>query len=252
MLCLSGPRGATHAQNKGVLTGQNVAPVFEGWQREADGGISMWFGYFNRNFEEVVDVPIGPDNGMDPGPDRGQPTHFLPRRQKFLFKVPLPADWPKERRLVWTLTVHGKTDKAQGWLQPEWEVDDGVIQMNMGPGGAPPDPPNRRPTMTGSPSQQATAGHPVTLIASANDDGSPKPRTGNRARGPAKGVTIRWVQYRGPGQVIFSVPVATGEYGRSLESSTKATFSAPGAYVVWAIASDGLLETSHAVAVTVR
>ena len=240
------------AQNKGVLTGQNVAPVFEGWQRQPDGTISMWFGYFNRNFEEVLDIPVGANNTIDPGMDGGQPTHFLPRRQRFLFKVPLPKDWPKERRMVWTLTAHGRTDKAQGWLQPEWEVDDGVIQMNIGPGGAPPDPPNNWPKITGSPNQTATLTGTMILQARATDDGIPKPRVGARSRGPARGVTIRWIQYRGPGHVTFGTPIATGEYGKPVDSSTTASFGAPGTYVLWAIASDGLLETPLAVTVTVK
>src|SRR5439155_10513152 len=64
-------------------TGQNVAPVFEGWEQNPDGTSSMIFGYLNRNYEEEVDIPIGPNNTIDPGGDRGQPTHFYARRQRF-------------------------------------------------------------------------------------------------------------------------------------------------------------------------
>jgi hypothetical protein len=238
------------AQNRGVLSGQNVVPVYEGWQRMPDGVTYMWFGYFNRNFEEIVDIPIGSDNGFDAEVDSGQPTHFLARRQRFVFKVPLPGDWPKERRLTWSLTGHGKTERAQGWLQPEWEMDDGVIQMNMGPGGAPPDPPNGWPLISGSASLTARTDEAISLTARATDDGIPKPRRrgGNRA----SGLTIRWIQYRGPGRVTFSDPVTTGEYGQPVEATTGATFSAPGSYVVRAIASDGLLESPHAITVAVR
>lgn len=240
------------SQNRGFLTGQNVAPVFEGWQRSADGTISMWFGYFNRNFEETIDVPIGADNQIEPGPDRGQPTHFLPRRQRFVFKTTLPPDWPKERRLVWSLTSHGRTDKAAGWLQPEWEIDDGVIQMNIGPGGAPPDPPNNWPTIAVAPETVRVAvGDAIKLTARASDDGVPKPRR-NRSNEPLRGLTIRWIEYRGPGQVAFSAPTTTGVYGAPTESTTTATFSAPGTYVLRAIASDGLLESPRSVTVTVE
>ncbi|HVQ15639.1 MAG TPA: hypothetical protein VMS40_18685, partial [Vicinamibacterales bacterium] len=240
-------------QNRGFLTGQNIAPVFEGWQKNADGTILMWYGYFNRNFEETIDVPIGPDNQFEPGPDQGQPTHFLPRRQRFVFKTTLPPDWPKERRLVWSMTTHGKTDKAAGWLQPEWEVDDGVIQMNMGPGGAPPDdPPNNWPTIAINPETAAVAlGDAVKLTARASDDGIPKPRRSRGNEAP-KGVTIRWIEYRGPGQVTFSAPTATGVYGTPTESTTTARFSAPGTYVLRAIASDGLLESPRSATVTVK
>ncbi len=47
-------------------TGQTVQPIFEGWSRKADGGFTMHFGYFNRNFVEEVHVPVGPDNHFDP------------------------------------------------------------------------------------------------------------------------------------------------------------------------------------------
>src|SRR5262249_1682636 len=62
-------------------TGQGVAPVYEGFDLNTDGSFNMWFGYMNRNYEEALDVPIGPDNSFSPGAtiDRGQPTHFVPR-----------------------------------------------------------------------------------------------------------------------------------------------------------------------------
>ena len=115
------------------VAGQNIQPFYEGWQSMPDGHIVMWFGYLNRNFKEIGDIPIGPNNRFDLQPDLGQPTHFYPRRHLFVFKVDLPKDWPAEKRLVWTLNYHGKPATANGWLQPEWEVDDGVIQMNLGP-----------------------------------------------------------------------------------------------------------------------
>jgi hypothetical protein len=83
-------------------TGQNVAPTFEGWEHNPDGTYSLVFGYLNRNYEEEVDIPIGPANSISMGPevygDRGQPTHFYPRRQRFLFKVVVPADWDKKEK----------------------------------------------------------------------------------------------------------------------------------------------------------
>src|SRR2546425_3071678 len=91
--------------------GQNVAPVFEGWEQNPDGTYSMLFGYLNRNYEEEVDIPVGPNNTIDPGGDRGQPAHFYPRRQRFVFKVVVPKDWNKQQRVVWTVTSHGQTDQ---------------------------------------------------------------------------------------------------------------------------------------------
>src|SRR5213593_606762 len=65
--------------------GQDVVPVYEGWMPNPDGTFTMYFGYFNRNYQEELDIPIGPDNGIDPGNDHGQPTHFYPRRNLYVF-----------------------------------------------------------------------------------------------------------------------------------------------------------------------
>ena len=91
----------------------------------------MWFGYLNRNAEEDLDVPVGPDNNVDNGnPDQGQPTHFYAGRRWCVFKVIVPKDWPVEKRLVWTLTNRGRTNQSKGWLQPEWEIDKLLISAN--------------------------------------------------------------------------------------------------------------------------
>ena len=92
--------------------GQNVAPVFEGWERNPDGTFNMVFGYMNRNYREMPHAPIGADNFFEPGPaDRGQPTRFHVRRQQFVFRVQVPADWG-DKDLVWTVTSNGRTDRA--------------------------------------------------------------------------------------------------------------------------------------------
>src|SRR5262245_23603334 len=90
--------------------GQNIAPVYEGWEQNPDGSFNLVFGYFNRNWEEEIDLPIGPNNNIEAGgPDQGQPTHFLPGRNRFLFRVRVPKDFGA-KELVWTLTSHGKTE----------------------------------------------------------------------------------------------------------------------------------------------
>src|SRR5690348_17671737 len=97
--------------------GQNVAPVFEGWEHNPDGTYNMVFGYLNRNYEEEVDIPLGTANSITVGGetfgDRGQPTHFYPRRQRFLFRVVVPKDFDKQQKVVWTLTSRGRTDQAK-------------------------------------------------------------------------------------------------------------------------------------------
>ena len=72
--------------------GQNIAPAFEGWQENEDGSFNLLFGYFNRNWAEELHVAVGLNNRIEPGgPDYGQPTYFYPRRNRFIFKVRVPA-----------------------------------------------------------------------------------------------------------------------------------------------------------------
>ncbi len=249
--------------------GQNVAPAFEGWERNPDGTFNMVFGYLNRNYEEQVDIPIGPNNSVDlGGDDRGQPTHFYPRRQRFVFKVAVPKDWDKNRKVAWTLTSHGRTDVAKGWLQPEWELNQGVYSENNGGGVL--EEGNQAPFVEGSRAQTVTLPSPLTLKVSAIDDGLPKPprRTPNAAiataaaapanpdpnnrRRSTQGLRIRWIQYRGPGKVTFDPDNAPAVYGKPVDLTTKVSFSAPGTYLLRAIASDGQLESIHEVTVTVN
>ncbi len=167
--------------------GQNVSPAFEGWEKNADGSFNMMFGYMNRNWEEEVDVPIGPDNNIAPGvSDQGQPTHFQPRRNRFVFKVRVPADWGK-KELVWTLTARGKTERAFASLREDSLVDNIVQASEQGALGAGVSSPairaNMPPDLTmDSGERRAQVGKPLTLIAVAKDDGVPRPRYGPDSR----------------------------------------------------------------------
>jgi len=119
------------AQQERFSSGQNVQPFYDGWMRNADGSVDMVFGYLNRNYEEEPSVPIGPDNNFSPGPaDRGQPTYFYPRTNRYQCRVRVPASFGKTDELVWTLTVNGKTDKAIGSLLPTWEFDRKTMVSN--------------------------------------------------------------------------------------------------------------------------
>ena len=92
--------------------GQYIEPAYEGWEENADGSFSFIFGYQNENWEEELDVAVGENNFFSPGlEDRGQPTHFLPRRNRFTFKVQVPADWG-DKELTWTVTANGVTRVA--------------------------------------------------------------------------------------------------------------------------------------------
>src|SRR5579885_1783128 len=62
-------------------SGASVTGAFEGWYKNNDGTYCILVGYLNRNQKQVLDIPVGQDNHIEPvGPDQGQPTHFLPRR----------------------------------------------------------------------------------------------------------------------------------------------------------------------------
>ena len=112
--------------------GQNVAPAFEGWERNPDGTFSLWFGYMNRNMDEKLHIPVGPDNRVEPGHlDAGQPTFFHPRRNRYVFQVTVPADFG-DGEVVWTVNAHGKTGSAYGSLRVDYVVDGLMKMMDIG------------------------------------------------------------------------------------------------------------------------
>lgn len=251
---LAGVAGLAAGQTK-YGTGQNIQPVFEGWEFNPDGTYTMTFGYLNRNYEQELDVPVGAENHFDPGPpDRGQPTHFGIRRHRFVFKVTLPKGWDPKARLTWSITSNGRTDQAQGWLQPEWEIDEGVEQMNIGPGGAP-DVDNTAPRVTGAKSYSIAVNAPLAVTITATDDGIPKPRKArNEAQAklmPPQGVRVLWMPYRGSGHVVFDDPNPPAVYGRPMTTTTTVRFSTAGDYVIRAVVGDGTLETNFDIRVTV-
>ena len=171
------------AQSLTYTPGQIVAPAYEGWEQAADGSKYFVFGYMNRNWEEEIDVPVGAENGFSPGaPDEGQPTHFLPRRNRFVFKVKVPAGFKEKDELVWTLTTHGKTEKAYASLRPDYVLDDVVKASETGALGAGTSSPevrsNKPPTVHVEEvkSRSVKVGEPLAMITDVNDDGIPKRR----------------------------------------------------------------------------
>jgi len=171
------------AQSLSYTKGQNVAPAYEGWEQAPDGTRYFLFGYMNRNWEEEIDVPVGPDNGFNiGGADQGQPTHFLPRRNRFVFKVRVPNGFGEKDELIWTLTSHGKTEKAYASLRPDYIVDDVVKASETGALGAGTSSPevrsNKPPVVTVAEikSRSVKAGEPLTIVAEVKDDGIPKRR----------------------------------------------------------------------------
>jgi len=231
--------------------GQTVTPVFEGWYRNPDGTHSLSFGYFNRNLEEALEIPIGPDNYMEPGPaNQGQPEHFQPRRHWGVFAVNVPADFAYER-IVWTLKIRGETFNIPGSLNRDWEID--ALHGEAGSGNTPPSvsfhsggPEGSGPKgVTGEP-LAATVGSPLAVTVWASDDGSPSGAV-SAAGEEGVPVTLTWFKHQGPGAVNFSE--ATHEVGHSGgEAKTTATFSEAGAYVLRVRANDasGVAGAGHA------
>jgi hypothetical protein len=175
----------TGAQSLTYTKGQNVAPAFEGWEQDADGSKWFVFGYMNRNWVEELDVPPGPENSIMPGgPDAGQPTHFLPRRNRFVFRVAVPKNFTEKDEMIWTLTAHGVTEKAWATLRPDYVLDNVVKASETGALGAGTSSPevrsNQPPTVVveGSKKLAAKVGAPLTLTVVVKDDGIPKPPAG--------------------------------------------------------------------------
>ena len=170
--------------------GQNVSPAYEGWEEGADGTKYFLFGYMNRNWEEEIDVPVGPDNNLQPGgPDLGQPTYFQPRRNRFMFRVPVPKNFTDNDEMIWTLTTKGKTEKAFATTRIDYKIDDVVVASETGALGAGTSSPemraNKRPVVKVEGERKLTAkvGQPVALTAIVTDDGVPR-RRGGQGGGP--------------------------------------------------------------------
>ena len=220
------------AQRLSYSSGQNVSPGYEGWETDEDGSRYFLFGYMNRNWEEEPHIPVGPDNSIQPGgPDRGQPTHFLPRRNRFVFRVPVPDGFDANDELLWTLTVNGVTEQAFATLRTDYFVDNMVRASEHGAIGAGTSNPiiraNVGPTLGVESELHRTVrvGEPLTLTAIAEDDGVPQSERGRRrqsveqirrdnrwrprTRGTVNTVTglrMSWFVYRGGDGVTFDPP----------------------------------------------
>ena len=100
---LSGQRIAIPEPRRGA--GDSITGAFEGWYYNQDGSRSFLIGYYNRNGRQELDVPIGPNNRIEPGgPDMGQPTHFEPGRHYGVFGIVVPKDYGT-KKLTWTLVL---------------------------------------------------------------------------------------------------------------------------------------------------
>jgi hypothetical protein len=221
---------STNAQTRFMyLKGQGVSPAYEGWWPNEDGSFTMFFGYMNSNWQEEFDIPIGPDNNIEPGgPDQGQPTHFYPRRNPFLFTIRMPKDFGA-KELIWTVTAHGKTERAYASLKSDYQIDKQVISTEVGGNfGSLRDelrtniPPELK--VNGEKHRTVRMGEPLTLVAYANDpDNLPARRPTRPPAGaspaaalyrppssivPSSGPGLRfsWIVYRGPARHVSFDP----------------------------------------------
>jgi len=240
--------------------GSSVSPAFEGWYYEKDGGQRALVGYFNRNTKQEFDIPVGPNNrieGLEGGPDQGQPTHFLPGRQWGVFSVKLPKDFGT-KKATWTIVANGFTNTITLHTQADYVVEPFEDAANKNT------PPVVKFTSdgkgyTGAPADgvaekfTATAGTPLALTVWATDAGPkiniPEERGRGRGRGAARGtapaefqppppLALTWSAYRAPGEVKFDNAKPSIDKDAGGKATVNATFAAPGEYILRVEAND--------------
>jgi hypothetical protein len=215
-------------------SGDIVAPFFDGWYLEPDGTYTFSFGYFNRNTEQIIDIPVGPDNSITPAEYDGlQPTHFRPanyggfsgRRERGTFTVNVPGDFRGD--VVWTLRLNGQTLRVPG------RSGIGAYELSHSPQAAGTQPPFVKVDPGAQPvfgrgnvattTLTAKVGEPITLWVWGEDRGEREARFQ---------VNATWVKHQGVGEVTFAPGTVRSPSPPGGEMSTQATFSAPGEYVI--------------------
>ena len=231
--------------------GASVTPAYEGWFDNPDGTHNFLIGYYNRNTQSEVDIPLGPNNRFDtPNPDLGQPTHFLTRRRFGMFIVTMPKEYQKTQKFYWTLTTNGVTTTVPFHMHTDYNItpmksseESPTREFNI--------PPKIRftqngPIFTGPFGQMskalertATAGTPMPLQIWADDDAQYS-SGGNGPMGENRPVVTPILsKYRGPGKVTMAAAprFETTTGGKPLmpysgQMTTTATFDQPGEYFV--------------------
>jgi hypothetical protein len=231
--------------------GDSITPAYEGWFYNSDGSRSFLIGYYNRNARQELDIPIGPNNHIEPGgPDMGQPTHFLTGRQWGMFMLPAPRDFKPTDSYTWTIVANGQTMSIPFRLHADYVMSPFT---EIAVGNTPPVlrfEPNGKTfqgplaSLATAPTKTAQVGAPMPLELWFTDDlkytsGTNAPPSGNR-----QPVTTSISKYRGPGKVTFDKarpPVEKQQGGNSPfsgKATTTATFSDPGEYVLHVIGND--------------
>jgi len=233
--------------------GGSATGAFEGWFTNQDGSRGFLVGYFNRNTQQELDIPIGPNNQIEPGgPDMGQPTHFLPGRQWGMFVVPVPKGFTPQDKFTWTLLVNGQVTTIPLRLNPDYVISpfSEIAVSNT--------PPVIRfeqngPTIQGpvatlakAPSRTASLSAPLALTLWVTDDMKYTTGTSAPLATPRPPVTLTWSKYRGPGAVTFDMakpsveklPPGNDNAAFSGKATTNVKFGESGDYVLHVIAND--------------
>jgi hypothetical protein len=229
--------------------GQRVAPFFDGFYENADGTASLSFGYSNLNATDVVEIPLGPNNFIEPKEfDGRQPTSFPPvagggptgarrDRERGVFTVTIPAKYTGD--VVWTLRHAGQTHKVPG----RTKTGAYGLRWPMAMGSIPPLVGFTAKTMTGrgpmgieSAPMQAMVGVPLPITIWTKDDSERDPGAEGgvqfKARGPARpAINIKWYKHSGPGPVKFD-PAVSGLAELEGSASSNATFNQAGTYML--------------------
>jgi hypothetical protein len=229
--------------------GDSITGAFEGWYYNPDSSRAFLVGYYNRNAQQELDIPVGPDNHIEPGgPDFGQPTHFLPGRQVGMFSVAVPRDFKPADRYTWTLTANGQTTSIPLRVLPDYLISP---FSEVAAGNTPPVIAFNRDgkTLQGpvasigvAPQLSADLRDPLALSIWTSDDAKYPGGANAAITSPRAPVTLRWSKYRGPGVVMFDTPRprVEGESGAAAlrgRATATAKFTAAGEYVLHVVAN---------------
>jgi hypothetical protein len=222
--------------------GASITPAYEGWYESPDGSLGLLIGYYNRNTKEALDIPVGPNNRVEPGgPDQGQPTHFEVGRQWGVFVVKVPKDFGT-KTITWTIVSNGEAQSIPFTLNKGYPISP-YKELGMG---------NQPPVLAFSQGGAKVTGPPVAVSATVTGTvkqpiaisvwvEDPKPGESEAppaAFGPtAKVATVSFHKFRGPGKVTFDkARIPVNEQGAMV--SAAATFDTPGEYLLRVQAND--------------
>ena len=232
--------------------GASITAAFEGWYTNPDGSRSFLVGYFNRNTQQELDIPVGPGNRIDPGgPDAGQPTHFLSGRRWGMFSVPVPKDFTPQDKLTWTLLANGQTTSIPLRLNPDYVISPfSEISVN----NTPPvirfeqnGPAIQGPVamLANAPSRSASVSAPLAVTLWLTDDMKVTSNTSAPLSTPRPPVLLTWSKYRGAGAVTFDKvqpaveKLSSGDNPPfSGKATTNVRFGEAGDYVLHVTAND--------------